>query len=636
MTRNLILGTAGHIDHGKTSLIKMLTGVDTDRLPEEKARGISIDIGFAQITTPQHQFGVVDCPGHEKFIKNMLAGATGIDLALLVVAADDGIMPQTREHLDILRYLGIPRGVIAITKADLVDESALELLELEIRDAMEKTFLAEAPIVRTAIPTEQGKAELLQALDQQADTAIFANRNSWFRLPIDRIFVVQGHGTVVTGSIISGTTHVGDELELQPAGTRVRVRGLQSHSLSHDQLGRSQRAAINLADVDSHQLHRGHELATPGYLQPSRLITVQLEAVARYPRGLRHRLPVRLHAGTTEAMGVLSLLEADHLNPGQHALAQIFLDEPVTVTWGQPFIVRDSAATITLGGGKVIQPTSRKIHRRQLEPMRQLQELQTNDPLRRLTAFAWFRGSNGFTPPELVREIGIMPGEIDPTIATATTQQVVQRLGKGNHYFSAAIINELANKVLQELLALHRANPLQLNYDRQHLISRFHYLNNDPMVDAVIEHLVDTQQVTTTEQGRKLAHADFRPRLTHNQLQLKNKIVAAILQGGLQPPELEEFRKMAGTLSRELGEVIAVAIAKGEIVPLTATIFLHQQHLEAAKQHARTLATGGNGFTVSELREKLQTTRKYAVPLCEYFDKIGFTRRENDRRYLVE
>src|SRR6516164_6133841 len=294
MPRDLILGTAGHIDHGKTSLVKALTGIDCDRLPEEKARGITIDIGFAILDLGDFRLGIVDVPGHERFIKNMLAGATGIDLAVLVIAADDSIMPQTREHLEILRLLGLRHGLVALTKCDLVDETTREVVELEIRELVKGSFLEEAAIVRTSAHTGEGIAALKAAIADACKKVEAKTGAEWFRMAIDRSFIVQGHGTVVTGSVTSGSLRVGDEVEWQPRGDKVRVRSLQNHDKPVEDVHRGQRAAINLAGVHHEDVLRGQELATPGYLMPSRVLTVRLRCLSDVKKPIKHRLPVRL------------------------------------------------------------------------------------------------------------------------------------------------------------------------------------------------------------------------------------------------------------------------------------------------------------------------------------------------------
>src|SRR5437764_11157178 len=326
MTRDLILGTAGHIDHGKTSLVKALTGIDCDRLPEEKARGITIDIGFAILELPPFRLGIVDVPGHERFVKNMLAGATGVDLAVLVVAADDSVMPQTREHLEILRLLGLRHGVIALTKCDLVDETTREVVELEVRELVQGSFLENAPLVRTSAHTGEGIAELKAAIAAACVQVEARTGAEWFRMAIDRSFIVQGHGTVVTGSVTSGSVRVGDEVEWLPRGEKVRVRSLQNHDRPVDEVHRGQRAALNLAGVHHEDVIRGQEVAAAGYLMPSRVVTVRLHCLDDLKKPIKHRAPVRFHVGTSEIMATVSLLDCDTVAPGEWGLAQLFLE----------------------------------------------------------------------------------------------------------------------------------------------------------------------------------------------------------------------------------------------------------------------------------------------------------------------
>src|SRR5947209_810529 len=417
MPRDLILGTAGHIDHGKTSLVKALTGIDCDRLPEEKARGITIDIGFATLDLGEYRLGIVDVPGHERFIKNMLAGATGIDLAVLVIAADDSVMPQTREHLEILRLLGLRHGAIALTKCDLVDETTREVAELEIRDLVQGTFLESAPLIPTSAQTGTGIPELKAAIAEACATVEQRAGKQWFRLAIDRAFIVQGHGTVVTGSVTSGSVRVGDEVEWQPRGGRVRVRSLQNHDTAVEEIHRGQRAAINLAGVHHEDVVRGQELATPGYLVPSRVLTVRLHCLADARRPIKHRASVRFHLGTAEVMGTVALLDCDAVQPGAWGLAQVFLEEPVTATWGQPFVVRGPSATQTLGGGQVLQPAARKVRRRHLEILERIEQLWTGDAERRALTVAWFGGFGGFTHADLVRGANVAPDQAEALIA---------------------------------------------------------------------------------------------------------------------------------------------------------------------------------------------------------------------------
>src|SRR5438477_560381 len=463
MPRDLILGTAGHIDHGKTSLVKALTGIDCDRLPEEKARGITINIGFATLELGEFRLGIVDVPGHERFIKNMLAGATGIDLAVLVIAADDSIMPQTREHLEILRLLGLRHGLIALTKCDLVDDTTREVVELEIRDLVQGSFLETAPIVPTSAHTARGIPELKAAIAAVCQQVQARTGKEWFRLAIDRSFIVQGHGTVVTGSVTAGTVRVGDEVEWLPKRERVRVRSLQNHDRPVEEVHRGMRAAINLAGVHHEDVIRGQELATPGYLVPSRVVTVRLHCLADARRPIKHRAPVRFHVGTAEIMGTVSLLDCDTVDPGAWGLAQLFLEEPATATWGQPFVIRGPSATQTLGGGQVLQPVAKKVRRRHVEMLERIEKLWTGDAEQRALTVAWFGGYGGFTQADLVRGANLGPAEALAVMQKLRDDHKLVTVTVGHNrqvIVHADVIKELDERIFTELGKLHDENPL--------------------------------------------------------------------------------------------------------------------------------------------------------------------------------
>lgn len=636
MPRDLILGTAGHIDHGKTSLVKALTGIDCDRLPEEKARGITIDIGFAILDLGEFRLGIVDVPGHERFIKNMLAGATGIDLAILVVAADDSVMPQTREHLEILRLLGLRHGLIALTKCDLADETSREVVELEIRELVQGSFLENVPILRTSAQTGEGIAELKAAIAQVCRQVETRTVKEWFRMAIDRSFIVQGHGTVVTGSVTAGSIRVGDEVEWQPRRERVRVRSLQNHDQPVDEVHRGMRAAINLAGVPHENVLRGQELATPGYLEPSRVVTVRLHCLADARRPIKHRVPVRFHLGTAEIMGTVSLLDCDTIEPGQWGLAQLFLEEPATATWGQPFVLRESSAMQTLGGGQVLQPVAKKIRRRHLEMLERIERLWSGSPAERALTVAWFSGFGGFRSADLVRGAGLGPEE---------AQQLIDRLRSNGDLVEIAtsharhlllhadMVKELEERVLQVLSRLHEQFPLMSAHDRQKVQSHLDYVGDEALVHGTVDRLIQKKQVVGDL--RRIARADFKPKLSTNLRKLKDRLVAAYQEARFQPPEPASFAGQAGGNAANLNDLMDVCVAEGYLVLIAEDIYLHSDAEAEMRRLVQERLAEGRGLAVSEIRDLLGTTRKYAVPLCEYLDRIGLTRREGDLRILA-
>jgi selenocysteine-specific elongation factor len=637
MTRDLILGTAGHIDHGKTSLVKALTGIDCDRLPEEKKRGITIDIGFAGLDLGDYRLGIVDVPGHERFIKNMLAGATGIDLAILVVAADDSVMPQTREHLEILRLLGLRHGLIALTKCDLVDETTREVVELEVRELVTGTFLENAPIIRTSAHTGEGIPELKAAIAELCRKVEQRAQLEWFRMAIDRSFIVQGHGTVVTGSVTSGTLRVGDEVDWLPRGQRVRVRSLQNHDKPVEEVHRGQRAAINLAGVHHEDVVRGQELATPGYLVPARVLTVRLHCLADSRWPIKHRSPVRFHLGTAEIMGRVALLDCDVVEPGAWGLAQVFLDEPATATWGQPFVVRESSATHTLGGGQVLQPAAKKVRRRHLDVLERIERLWSGDAEERARTVAWFGGFAGFTAADLVRGANVPPDQAGPLIDRLKAKGDLVEVAVGQTRrltLHADMVKELDERILNAVGRLHEQSSLMSSHDRQKVESHLDYVGDAALVHAEVDRLLAQKRLVGDL--RRIALGDFKPRLSGNQRKLKDKIVSAYAEARFQPPEPGSFANQAGGNAASLKDLFEVCVAEGQLVPIADDLYLHSDAEAEMRRVVTEKLASGAGLTVAEIRDLLGTTRKYAVPLCEYLDRAGVTRREGDLRVAVQ
>jgi selenocysteine-specific elongation factor len=637
MTRDLIVGTAGHIDHGKTSLVKALTGIDTDRLPEEKARGITIDIGFATLEVAGFRLGIVDVPGHERFIKNMLAGATGIDLAVLVVAADDGVMPQTREHFEILKLLGLRQGVIALTKCDLVDAETALVVELDVRELVAGSFLEAAPLVKTSVHSGLGIDELKAALAVECAKVAPKSAIDWFRIAIDRSFTVQGHGTVITGSVVSGQSKIGDELEWLPGGDKVRVRSLQNHDKPVDEVHFGMRAAINLAGVKHTDVKRGQELARPGYLAPSRVLTVRLQCLPDMAKPIKHRAFVRLHIGTLEVMASVSVLDADAVAPGSWALAQLFLDEPVTATWGQPFVVRGSSATQTLGGGQVLQPRGRKVRRRHISVLERIEKLWTGDEIERALAVAWFGGYRGFVDADLVRDAAVPPGRVSAVVDQLHKDHKLTAIQVNAHrqvLLHADILSDLEDRVLDAVGQLHADFPLMSMHDRNRLQDLLAYVKDDGLVQATVDRLLKRKKLIGDP--HRVARADFKPKLSANLRKLKDTVVQAFLDAKFQPPMPSSFTAQAGGNAANLGDLFDVCVAEGDLVHIADGIYLHASAEAEMRQLVTDRLRSGTGATVAEIRNLLGSTRKYAVPLCEYLDRIQLTRRDGDLRFLVE
>lgn len=641
MPIDLILGTAGHIDHGKTALVRALTGVDTDRLPEEKRRGITIDLGYAELDLGDYRLGVVDVPGHERFIRNMLAGATGVDLALLAVAADDSVKPQTREHLEILRRLDLGAGVIALTKCDLPEPAWIDLVEAEVRELTRDTFLEQAPIVRTSVVQGVGLEELRAALSVAAAQVAERRRQARggpFRLPIDRSFTLPGHGTIVTGSVVSGGAKIGDELVLEPGARSVRVRGLHSHDRPVDEVHAGQRAAVNLAGVHHEEIARGHELAAPEYLVPSRLLTVRLEVTPDAPRPLRHRQRLRVHLGTADVLGSLSLLGVDEVPPGESALAQLFLAEPVVATWGQAFIVREESPPSTLGGGRVLDPAALKLRRRDANSLDWARRLESSDSVERASAALYFFGLRAWRPTDLVRAAGVFGPE--PVVAELHVRGELVHLVGGDSRFGVhrARLAELAARLEGLLTAWHQRWPLALGFDPKRLAQQLDLSGGDSVAERLVEPLLERMALEgrIVRDARGVALSRRGPQLSPRERELLESIVERFREAGFQPPSVDELRSGVTRNQAAVPALVKLAAGSGLLIEFAPGMYLHAEMEQVLRRRLTDEFAQHGSLTVSQIRETLGTTRKFAVPLCEYLDRSGFTRREGDLRLLAD
>ncbi|MFI5456643.1 MAG: selenocysteine-specific translation elongation factor [Isosphaerales bacterium] len=635
VARDRVLGTAGHIDHGKTALVRALTGVDTDRLPAEKQRGITIDLGFASLRLGEYQLALIDVPGHERFIRNMLAGASGLDLAMLIVAADDSVMPQTREHLEILRMLGLAGGVVVLTKCDLVDPSWTDLVEEDVRTLVRGTFLEDAAIVRTSAVTGQGLDELKDALHAVCVRAKPRHDPGVFRMAIDRSFTLAGHGTVVTGTVASGSVAVGDEVEWQPAGRTVRVRGLHRHDHAVERIGRGSRAAINLVGVHHAEIRRGQELAAPGYLEATRVLTVDVVASDEAVRPLRHRGRYKVHLGTAEVSAVLSLLERNEASPGMPQLAQLFVALPVVAVHGQPFVLRAESPPATLGGGRVVQPWSRRLRRRDQTAIARLDRLRSADHLERLRAVLGFLGLTPWTERRLCALAGLAQGEVESSLAALAASGALVELPVGSKRtirVLAEYAGELEERALRALGRLHEAHPRQSAIPRAQLAAAFPDLANEALTSGLIDRLKARGKVLAD--SRTVALPGFEPRLSQGERKLKNELGEAICAAGISPPDAAELAASAGPRGPVVAELLALLRDEERIVEITSNLFLAIDVERDLRRRVTERLAGGAAITMSELRDLLGTSRKYAVPIGEYLDRIGLTRREGDVRRL--
>lgn len=636
MARQLILGTAGHIDHGKTALVRALTGVDTDRLPEERARGITIDIGFAHLDLGEVRYGIVDVPGHERFIRNMLAGAAGIDVAMLVIAADDSIMPQTREHLAILELLQIPTGLIALTKCDLADADWLELVEDDVRSLVRGTFLHEAPIVRTSAHRGEGLDELRRTLLGIATagqpTSPKPQASALFRLPVDRSFVLEGRGTIVTGTVWSGSAKVGDELDWLPVGRKVRIRGLHTHGQVAEVVQAGQRAAINLIGAHHTEIVRGHELASPNHLKSSRRITAHLRVLRESPLPLRHRDRVRVHLGTQEAIAWVRLLSESRLEPGASGMAQLISPRPIVCRGRQPLIIRAESPLVTLGGGVVLQCAGERVTRRAASVLRTIGNLLAEDELARADAVLFHLGAREVSVADLACELGVNHD---------AAQRLIDRLVQAGRLRSLAVsprrsvllhaehVRELESRLAQAMARLHAQSPMEAAIPRPRIAQALAWADAD-LVQGVLALMIESGDVIASAAG--VAQRDHAPRLTEAQQALLARLLARFERDAFTPPEPAELAAEHGVAEEEVRGLLALCVSRGELVHLGAALYLHASHHERLVERVAAALAGGRSLTVSEIRTLLDTSRKYAVPICEYLDRIGITVRRGDAR----
>ena len=602
---------------------------------------MTIDIGFARLALDGRAVGIVDVPGHERFIRNMVAGATGIDLALLVVAADDSVMPQTREHLDILELLDLRYGLVAITKCDLVDESDLELVQQEIGELVAGTFLEQAPVVCTSAATGFGIENLCSALAEVCEHVRDRSIGSLFRLSIDRSFVMSGHGTVVTGSVSRGSLRVGEEVQWMPAGKTLRVRSLETHGRPVEAVQRGQRAAVGLSGVHHTEIRRGDELATPGFLKPTRLITARIDCRPKSPWPIKHRSEIRLHLGTAEVMATVALLSGQAIAPGQSSDAQLFVARPVTATCGQPFVLRSLSPLTTLGGGHVLAAgggLDRRIPRRRLNQFSQIKGLASTSAVERAAAALWFQNLEPWTDLDLCRDANLDIEAVECVLSKLRAQGTLVELpvasGAAARIPGARIhrdhIKALEHQLIDEVRRYHSDHRLHSAMPRNRLSSALHLVNREPILNALIERAKQAGILSVVSNG--VALRDFRPRLSGQEQRHYEQVIAAFDKARFTPPTATELAKDMGITETTARQIIDFAVERGRLKHLGGRIYLEAEAERALRDRVAERLRAAGELTVSEIRQLLETSRKFAVPFCQYLDRVRVTRRQGDLR----
>lgn len=632
-SRHIIIGTAGHVDHGKTELVKRLTGLDTDRLKEEKARGISIELGFAPLLLPGgQQAGIVDVPGHERFIKHMLAGAAGIDLVLLVVAADEGVMPQTREHLEIINLLEIKKGLIIITKKDLVEEEWLLLVEEEVREAVQGTVLEQAPSIAVSSRTGEGIEALLQLIEAAAAEVVEKESAGKMRLPIDRVFSITGFGTVVTGTLFSGRLKVGDAVEILPEGIISRVRGIQVHGQKVEVAIAGQRVAVNLTGIETRELKRGSVLLEPGYLQPSYRLDVQLELLTSAGRPLKNWTRIRFHQGTKEALGRVVLLENEELAPGDKTYAQLVMEEPVVVARRDRFVIRAYSPMFTIGGGAIIDPNPTKQKRFQPEVLQALAMKEKGTPDELILQHLLSVRSPLVILSELKHQVGLGEDEIKVGLQRLMEENRLVKLPlEGVDYLlHPQVYNQWQEELREILKRYHQEFPLRTGLPREELRSRKFNFLSVKLFNAMLQYWEQNGDISIS--GQMIALKGHVPKLTERCRLAVDKISQHYQKGRFQPPYWSELKPLLNLNETEAEEVLNYCLQQKLLVKVADDLYLREVDLGEARhfilQHFQQHST----LTISEARDLLGGSRKYILPLLEYFDREKTTRRAGDKR----
>jgi selenocysteine-specific elongation factor len=629
--KHVVVGTAGHIDHGKTSLVKALTGIDTDRLPEEKARGITIDLGFAFLEEPGGlTIEIVDVPGHERFVRNMLAGVGGIDLAMLVVAADEGVMPQTREHLSICSLLRIKGGLVVLTKSDLVERDWLELVRDDVIALVRATFLEGAPVLAASAKTGEGLVELRGALRRLAESVPERAMDQLARLPIDRVFTVKGFGTVTTGTLTAGRLGVDDRVQIYPKGVEAKIRGLQTHGHPVAEARAGQRTAVNLQGVERAAIERGDVLAHAGTLVPALLVDATLELLKDAPRPVRTRTRVRLHAGTSEIMARVLLLDRAELTPGETAFARFRLERPLVAQPGDRFVLRSYSPIVTIGGGTLLDVDPPRFKRRAPALVSHLALLQTGSPEAVLEEHVRHVGAAGVRFAALSGRVPFGPERLrrllDGLVADGRVL-VVDR----DWFLHPESFTRLRGLAVGALEAFHGARPLRPGMSREELRGRAG--SADERVFASLLGALEAEGVLRTERD-KVRLATHEVRLSAEQQRVVDQVEREFLQAEAAPPGPEEALARAGVRGDEEHELFQVLVQSGRLLRVKESLFFHASALETIQAKLVTMLRERREIGPGDIKDLLGISRKYAIPLLEFFDQRRVTTRVGERRVL--
>ncbi len=636
--KNIVMGTAGHVDHGKTALIKKLTGIDTDRLKEEKERGITIELGFASLLLGDgRKIGIVDVPGHERFVKHMVAGAAGIDLVMMVIAADEGVMPQTIEHLQICSLLGIQKGIVAITKIDLVDRDWLGLVREDIQRVLKGTFLEKAPVVTVSAMTGEGMTDLMKEIQKSVSEVSEGSQIGILRLPVDRVFTMKGFGTVVTGTLISGSVSVGEEIEIFPTGIRAKVRGIQVHNIPVKTASIGQRTAVNLQGVDKDHIERGHVLGNPAKLNRSERLDCLYSHLGSASRKMKNRTIVRFHLGTSEIMARVILFDRDDLAPKESAFAQFVLDAPVVSVAGDRFVVRSYSPVTTIGGGVVVDPVAVKHKKIGPDLLEEFKSLAGSEEIRKIEVILKRAGMAGILADELVVRVGIDKERLISILEDMVSKGKAVFVDREQmQVLSAVIFDDLEKWVVDVLRDYHAQNRFREGLAREELRTTHGVgCNVDPRIlSLVLNRLEKEGQIFVEKDLIRLK--DHQVKLDESMTDLREKLAEAYLKRGTAPPTVREIDDMFPDQKKAIAVLEKIMLQDGELIRVDEGLNFHREVLSKLREDYRKMLIEKGEATPASFRELTGLSRKFIIPLMEYFDMTKLTIRVGDKRVLRE
>ncbi len=633
--KNIIVGTAGHIDHGKTTLIGALTGADTDRLKEEKERGISIDLGFTGFDlSDEIHAGIIDVPGHEKFIKNMLAGAAGVDLALLVIAADEGIMPQTREHLAILELLQVKYGVVAITKADKVEPDWLELVVEDSKDQLSDSFLKDAPFIPVSAIDGTGLDKLKKALLKEASKIPGKDESSNVYLPIDRVFTMSGFGTVITGTLVSGTLETGSQMLIYPDKNEARIRSIQVHNEKVEAAYPGERTGVNLAGIDKEDIERGDVLATPGSLIATSRLDGRVKLLPSSPMVLENDTRIRFHIGAREVLGRAYLIDKDEILPGESGLVQFRLEETIVSRFKENFVIRRYSPMTTIGGGKVLENSPPRRKRHDSAAIEELKIKESGTPAERLELTLRLAGKP-LRIDDLIERTGLSESEINNHLENLLESDQVYELSRYQKpsYLAAEPKNQAQNEMIEITKNYHQKQPLRPGISRAELRSSLSVELNTNEFNQLAEELAEAGKLVLSQ--KYIKEAGFEVEFTGRAAEIKSGALEFFAKNKFNPPEISDLAEALDEDNQKLiREVIGALEEEGKLVRLTEDLYFTEDAIAEAEEKLKEFFLQNDSLELSQFRDMIDSSRKYALPLLEYFDDEGLTYRDGDKRYL--